>query len=571
MQAMRCWVLAVAMPLSCASSVLAAANFTVGTTPDCTHSSIAAAIAAAAANGTEVDYIRINSGSYNAQALQISGQSLTLTGGYASCADVTPGAVPTTISGVGNGGAPLLIVNAQGGAQRQIGLINLTLTGATAGALRVLGYVQMSVAGVTIANSSAVQGGGVYVKGDSASAIAHVHLSGYQNGPGRVEGNTASQGGGIYVDDFSFVPISDVVVSGNAASFGAGIFATGSNAQIGLTMFDGGSPLAGVRNNTASVDGGGIYLQSGADLSSGKFSDASYAPNVSNNSAGRNGGGMYLANGGSAVLGYYLMITGNSAAASQTGGGGGLYIASGSGAYLDDGSEQITCGRPDACVALENNRAGINGFSGSGGGAYLLGGGSLSLAHARVAGNLAANGAAVYAIGANSGAYFTSTIVTQNGGSGHSFQMEAGATLNLRGVTLADDASAQGIVALSGANAVFDTSIVYDPGAVIVTRTAATTNSVTSNCVLAHAAYVSDSGSAMVGNPLFADSAAGDYALTSNSPAIDACDATPFTTLDTDYSELPRGFDIATVPNDPGPFDLGALEHQTVLFGDGFE
>ncbi len=545
--------------------------FTVGSTSNCTHASITAAISAAAANGADTDFIRINSGTYSAQALLIEDQSLNVTGGHASCADGSTTGAATIISGAGNGGLSVLTVNAQGATQRQISVVNLTLTGSSAGGLRVLGYVQSYFAGVTISNNASTDGAGVYTRGENASAIANVQFSSYNGAPSRIEGNSATRGGGVYADNFSFVPLSDAIVSGNQANFGAGVFATGSTSQIGLHTFDNGTPDSGIRSNTATLDGGGVYLQSGAHLGSGRFSENAFVPMVANNTAGRNGGGFYLTGSGSYVLGYYLSIRGNSAGASQGGNGGGLYLTSGSSAYLDDGSESLTCGRPDACVSITDNRAGINGFSGSGGGTYLLGNANLSMAHALLAGNQAQNGGAVYAIGSGAGTYLTSAVIEHNAGAGHSFRMEAGATLNLRGVTLANDDSASGMIALSGATATLDTSIIYDTGAVIITRVPATANTVTSNCVMAHASYVSDSGAAVIGNPLFVNAVAGDYKLTAASPAIDACATSSFTSTDTDYAELPRGFDVTGVANNPGPFDLGAFERQTVLFTDSFE
>jgi parallel beta-helix repeat protein len=63
------------------------------------------------------------------------------------------------------------------------------------------------------------------------------------------------------------------------------------------------------------------------------------------------------------------------------------------------------------------------------------------------------------------------------------------------------------------------------------------------------------------GDPLFADAAAADYHLQSGSPAIDNGSATDAPADDFDGSPRPQG----------AGHDIGAFEHGTVIFADGFE
>jgi len=548
-----------------------AATFRVGSGTGCSHATISAAINQALANGPESDSIRINAGTYAAQALSIADHSVSITGGFADCIESEPSGAPTLISGAGNGTQPVLSVTAPGATQRLVNLINLSLVDGAAGGLRAIGNMQMFLGAVTITGNTSIEGGGLYAQGASSTITPNIQIGGYDSEPSRIVNNTATRGGGIHVDSFAFVALSSVLVSNNTASLGGGLYINGSGSQVSMVGFPSSSLLGGILGNTATLDGGGLYLGSSAQFSSSRFSDESPAPLIAGNSAGRNGGGVFMAATGNSLLGYNLLIQGNTAGTSQNGNGGGVYLTAGNGALLADGGESTNCGRPDPCVSVENNRAGINGFSGAGGGVYVLGGSAFTAVNARVAGNLAQFGGAGYAIGSNAQMAFHSAIIEHNGGAGRSLQMDGGASLRLRGVTLANDDSAGGMIGLAGGTAEIDTSILYDPAAVIVFRTAMTSNAVTSNCVLAHAAYTSETGSAMVGNPLFIDVAAGNYQLSTGSPALDACATSAFTTADTDYAELPRGSDLPNVPNAPGPFDLGAFEEQAIVFADGFE
>ncbi len=560
------------MATACLAPGLASAEaFRVGIGSGCTHASIAAAVAQALGNGPESDSIRINAGTYAAQALLIEDQSLSVTGGFADCLEISPSGAPTILSGAGNGALAVVLINAPGASQRFLSLTNISLVDGSAGGLRVLGNLQLNLGGVTIMNNSALEGGGIYVHGSSSATAPNLQIGSYASQPSRIIDNSATRGGGIHLDSFGFVALSDARVANNVASLGVGLYGNGSGTQVSMVGFPSSSLLSGVHNNAAMLDGGGVYLQAGASFGTAKFSDESPTPMISGNTAGRNGGGAYLSTGGNSLLGYNLHMQNNTAGSAQNGNGGALYLTAGNGVLLADGGESTNCGRPEACVAIENNRAGINGFTGAGGGVYVLGGAAFTAFNARVTGNTAQFGGAAYAIGTNAQLRWVSSVIENNGGAGRSFQLEGGATLRLHGTTLGNDNSSQGIIGLSGGNAQIDTSIIYDPGAVILTRAAMTSNTVNSNCVLAHANYTSDTGSTMVGNPLFSNAASGDYQLQAGSPAIDACATSVLTTADTDYSEYPRGSDLPNVPNAPGPFDLGAFEVQAILFADSFE
>ena len=87
-------------------------------------------------------------------------------------------------------------------------------------------------------------------------------------------------GGGIYIDDTSSADLTDCTISGNEASYGAGIYAKGV-----LSVSD-----SEISDNIASTSGGGIYI-------TGNYGTSDHTLvlencTVSNNSA-KNGGGIY--------------------------------------------------------------------------------------------------------------------------------------------------------------------------------------------------------------------------------------------------------------------------------------
>jgi hypothetical protein len=70
---------------------------------------------------------------------------------------------------------------------------------------------------------------------------------------------------------------------------------------------------------------------------------------------------------------------------------------------------------------------------------------------------------------------------------------------------------------------------------------------------------------------VFQNPGVGDYHLTLASPAVDYCDTVVFTPMENDIDGDDRGRDIVEVPNNLGPFDLGADEFTDIMFASGFE
>ena len=555
-----------------------AAIFTVGVDAACTHSSIQDAIDAAAADPDYDSILIARNQTYAAEALLIPHTALALSGGPADCTVLDPGTQRTLISGVGNGGLPVVRVDAAGGVARAlVSLQNLELVGsgqsvAEGGVLQVRGWVQFSAAGVVLRDGQATRGGGLYAEGLDAANTAHLQFGGSAGVPGRIEDSQAQDGGGIYCGTHSFVSIGPHArVSGNAAQLGGGAFAAGA-CQFQLQAGDDSGALqAGLIDNEAVLDGGGLYAAPGASPSSARYFAELPPPLIAANRAGRDGGGAFLQGPGTFLLGYNLQLRGNTAGVLQLGRGGGLALRGGASAYLGEENESVRCGLSAACVEIAANQAGDAGTPGEGGGIFTEGG-NVSLAYARLTGNQAGQGAAAFVTGNGGGLLLRNAIVDANAAPSASLRIQDGAQLNLTGSTLAADASGGSMLSLSSASANLDSSIVYDPGATVVASTGPST--LQTRCVLSHSDFHA-AGDVRVGDPDFTNAAGGDFRLGPGSDALDACDGAGFFADETDFAEMPRGVDLAEVPDLGGAFDLGAHERQPELpdavFGDGFE
>ncbi len=575
LRALRFAVLAIAM---CFSSALSADTFRVGSDPACTHSSIQAAIEAAAANGVAVDEIWIATNqAYTAQALSVIGHALNLRGGFADCEAPLPGQTPTLIDGSGNGGLPALDVDNRGGEQRTVQLVNLDLVGSDVGpgdggVLRARGWLQMYGQSVTLRGGQAMRGGGIYIAGDAAGATAALQIGGASGSPSRIEGNQASDGGGIYCDNHAFVPITPGVrVALNTATRGGGAFAHGScQLQSQAGGEDAGQAL-GIVANHALQDGGGAYADAGASLGSARYLAQHASPQIADNIAGRDGGGVYVTGAGTFFSGSDMQLRRNIAGNTETGRGGGLYVGSSASAYLNNQNDEIQCGVVDPCVEFAANRAGANGNGGSGGG-FHVNGGSLSMARARLHGNQAANGAAGVVGGFQAQAFLRSNLITGHASPGSTLVAEGSAELVLVGSTMGSDTSSAAMITVSFATARLETSVVHSAGSTALVLDGPAT--VQTRCVLSHSNF-DPAGDVRVGDPDFLNAAAGNFRLGPGSDALDACNGNSFIPDETDFAEMPRGVDLADVPDLGGFFDLGAYEQQLplpdALFGDGFE
>ena len=231
----------------------------------------------------------------------------------------------------------------------------------------------------TIANSAAINGGGIY----NAGSTVRVFGGGIDGGA--ADGNSGS-GGGIYSADGTLILGATSVTNSVANASGGGI-----EVASGVAFFN----QATIDNNVAGPDGaanpgngGGIHVGDGVTLTL-------QASIVSNNTAAADGGGVWLGSGGTALLRDDTQVTGNIALGDDPGsGGGGIY---------NDGSRLTARG----LELTGNEAAGDNGR----GGGILNQAGLIDLAASTIAGNAAAlsgggvevAGGTVYLIGSQLG------------------------------------------------------------------------------------------------------------------------------------------------------------------------
>lgn len=223
----------------CIGNALAAV-FTVGAPSGagqaCTHGTIQSAITAAESSAG-ADTIRLTrSLTYEPEANSINtGQVLTVEGGYATCTQASADNVKTTVSGTGGATEPVFRVTVNTGGL--VLLRKLTISGGD--------------------EDGSGKGGGIYFRGNGILEIQESSIS----------NNLAGSGGGIYAEgtgsDAELVIGANVAIAGNTARYnGGGIVAN----QVEMSMLQTGSVL--FNNEALGIGGtggfgGGLYVFAG--------------------------------------------------------------------------------------------------------------------------------------------------------------------------------------------------------------------------------------------------------------------------------------------------------------------
>ncbi len=444
----------------------------------------------------------------------------------------------------------------------------LSITSATINNSVVISGLQITGGDVSAGSPCPANcGGGILISDGAWPALNNLVVS----------GNQASSGGGIYIDQTgqaqgAVVIAHSQIVNNNAVDSGGGLYL-----NMGDVMLAGGSSIA---DNTAANLGGGVYINRGTfTLQNGQIDG--------NRATAANGGGLYLNN----PTAIYTQITGTLANNTAAGFGGGLYAVNnsvqlyggvvfsntatgnGGGIYLDKGS--LTLNGPVGVVGnhaldggglyLNTGTAQLAGgqivgnvASGNGGGLYA--GNTITISATRFLANSAGNtGGGVYSTGNGDASVANSLFVRNNAG-----QAAAGLSLNLSGtttlrhLTVADPSSnsSEAIVVAGGTIDIKDTLIASHT--IGISRTAGT---LTADYNLYFGNVVTQSGITLPGShdvvgldPLFVDPAAGidNYRLKLFSPAVDAgVDAGVYADLGGWPRPIGHGFDI-------GAFELQA-------------
>lgn len=451
-------------------------------------------------------------------------------------------------------------------------------SGGRGGGMYTSNGVQLTIDGPYFHQNFAGHGGAIYH--DDGSLIM---TSDTKQGRIIVNASTSGNGGGMAIVDNATATISasseiDFVFERNEALNGGGIYLEGDAAQLELIgkvriwgskalqhgggiYIDGGllttqassngnKPRIGGGNHANGGDGGGIYATNNASL--GLYNFTLGVSNDFGNTATGNGGGLFAES--SQIIMSNVIVSGNSA----EGNGGGIALTNGSQAtittYEDASRGNVTSCDPQIlpantyCSELRNNRA-----DGHGGAAFIEDSTVTMLATAILdnranEANDTFSGSAIYATD-NAVMNVNNGLVAENSG---------GTLIDLSNNS--DFASEHSTYTANAGDAFFITqftavtltnSIVWDNGGGI-NRTAFTSLSATCNIYQSSNVAIGGIGN-VIDDPEFVVTARGNYRISADSPASDACaNGLPF---DLDYFMRPvngiydRGaFEVSLVP-----------------------
>lgn len=572
-----------------------AAIYAVGTGAGCTHATISAAVAAAAANGS-ADEIRVTrSLAYLQQAIAVdTNQDLDLVGGYASCDQSASDGAYTSIRGAGGATDPVFRVTVSNNTVR-MRLLEVTEgdedgTG-YGGGIHFRGNGRLELADLRVTNNLAGYGGGIYAEGLGPAARLVIGANVL------ITGNEARySGGGIYVDGVHMtmdapggVLAFNEALGNPGGGFGGGIQILGgardSRVDLGSRGVVGLGPVYG---NTARL-GGGISLATNSNGGSALLylysTDASQPVAIRGNFASVAGGAIHSRNDGSIpqLQLRWADLVDNAApsgAAVQLDGAesGGL----GSYFYVNDaafGSEfpaaALPCPVGAACGTFSGNEN-EDGAAQPSNGATIQAAAMfnvVSLSRVELVGN---SGAQVLRLDGASGdlssdGYLRRVLVAGNATTAELLRVAGGnGTLDVEDSTLAGNTIGGSRVVTANDDFALRRSILWQPPLVSLVQSAGVrdvADSIASETAsLGGAAVASLLGS----DPRFVAPEAGDFHLRAASPAVDFAGAAGPPAVDLEGRE--RGVDLAVVPDRYGPRDIGAYERAAlqplVLNGD---
>lgn len=259
--------------------------------------------------------------------------------------------------------------------------------------------------------SIALQFSGTGAASKMSATIQNLKITGANNLGG---GDSYPHGGGIYAHWANISLGKGVLITGNKAYYGGGVYLDGSNLFVYADARIGQDASGTVTDesdcsNYARGDGGGIYCnQSNAylgykeDLSVAELDDA-WTGGIYRNCSSYNGGGIRIGNGSKIQI-----AAGNISRNLATKEGGGIYIHSAGG-----NSAKISGGK------IEENQSQATGSVDGGGG--ICNCGSLEISGGEINGNIANKGGGVYDGNASgslslSGGKFQNNKAVESGG-----------------------------------------------------------------------------------------------------------------------------------------------------------
>lgn len=552
--------------------------YSVGSSTSCTHTSIAAALAAAEAHAG-ADTVRITRQlSYNQQAIAFTtSQDLTVTGGFASCTAAEDG-INTDLDGEGGAAAPVLNISV--GTNGIVRLRKLTITGGDVtgtgrgGGIRFQGNGILEIGDSTVSNNRAGFGGGIAALGTGESAELVLRANTY------VTFNTAAYNGGGLVledlettieEDFTWILQNTAESVDGSGGYGGGIDIRSCDRDSILYL---GSPGVGgsavVSGNTARF-GGGVAVE-GVCNNNAEFgaqlrmysTHATRLTRISDNVATVQGGGAYAKLSGSSedynnatIHAFNASVTGNQAPE-----GAAIHLASedifGSFAYFNQPSSApfgwvpfpasaLPCavGRP--CGRISDNLSPSGRVIGGTSGSYVF------ITRMELSGN---RGSELIRL---EQATIDDTLITGN--ETYARLVET-ARLIIRDSTIAGNTIGAAQTLRTGTYTRLEYLIHWQPGKTTLS------SGENPDSTLVHDIISNEIASLVhltnpriyVNDPRFVDPANGDYSLSAASPAVDFSPRMPLGDANDDLYSRDRSVDLVQVPDRNGPRDLGALE-----------
>ena len=580
--------LAVAAPAS-------ASIFKVGTGTGCTHSTIQAAVNAANANPGVDHIILTRSISYTQQAIKIQqAQPLTVTGGYATCADSAASGARTTVNGAG-GSANSVFTVEPGSAE--VLFDNLYITGGDesnnyyGGGIDFTGSGTLTLNNVTLTQNTSGYGGGLSARGTGPNATVLLM------GESIITNNLATQdGGGIHlrgsvtlwaIDSKTAIWLNRAtglanVPIGTYHGYGGGMAVLSpASAYIGST----GYGAAGTINGNSARVGGGIALLADGDgfATASLFTTDPTTPQSIRGNYATDAGGAFFVDKSIGKFGEMRLwdttIEDNTAPIGSIG-----YLASANSVFFDFGallfmnidsespyyqrnrpSQSGPCNPGVACSVAKNNRSIDAGGNPSNGALiYGLNQTGYFIKNYRFTGN---SGRSLLDLTNADRGDVINTLIDNNTFTAAVLQFPEGdPEVVLNHLTIADNAiGGPGVIAHRG-HVTLNRSIIWQPGKK-VRDTAASSGTFDGSYVMANetASIPAVANSYFPFGPAFMNPTLKDYRLRAGSSAVDkvAYNAALDGTLDVDG--LPRSVNLPLVPGDNNfVVDLGAYERQSI-------
>ena len=594
--------------------------YSVGPEPECTHTTMSGALAAAVADGSTGPHIvRIRSGERVAFNLEISSpaQDIHIVGGFASCSHEKPALDSTTILTANDiaGQRIFNISNALGNPRREVRLIGLQLTGGNAppspgwgGAIYATGRVDLVLQGVFVNENQASNGGGIglfNVTTDPDLETRLILMGVFICGNQATGSGSSGNGGGIYaLGGTRSIFRSAVICENSARNRGGGTALMGPHDHLTWDMPSGATVY--FQSNSAGMDdsfvpdrgfGGAIYTQRGnigyaGNLSPGRLPHLLFGGNYANF-----GGAIYAEGGANASEGFSSIRFRNTifAGNSARGRGGAIRLRNAVDFQLTrwtHGDEAGKCVESDFllgfCSALYENVAENESFPsdlGAGGVAFLDHDIDAPRPALRMAGTLIVlnqdpNGAtaAIEARGSSSlrllrnvwGANFAGGAV------GSRAMIASHHNILFAFNTVTETYSTQIFHHLAGTEVDATGSIFHSPGVDIIPSGLGFGTLINNGCMLSHTDTGVPSGPGVI---------IGEDPLLENlgtprpgSPAIDVCDQSMGDNFwSAGLDALGRSVPVHRLPEEDqilGPVDLGAIEARELIdavFQDRFE